>query len=83
MSTVSVFVHAMWDRLVFPFDPMQRIGDLKRLALEQARVEADPDAFMVKVRGALVLDESSTLDQAGVVPGGSIITLRRSRTAVR
>jgi len=83
MTTLSVFVHEMWDRLEFPFDPVQPVGELKRLALEQARVEEDPAAFLVKVRGAPVLDESLTLEEAGAVPGGSIITLRRDRTAVR
>lgn len=83
MTTITVFVLAIWDRLEFPFDPMQRVGDLKRLALEQARVEEDPAAFLVKVRGAPVLDESRTLDEVGAMPGGSIITLRRDRTAVR
>ncbi len=83
MTTISVFVQEMWDRLEFPFDPTQRIGDLKRRALEQARVDEDPAGFMVKVRGASVLDESRTLAEVGVVPGGSIITLRRERIAVR
>ncbi len=83
MATISVFVQPMWDRLEFPFDPRQQVGDLKRLALVQARVEEDPAAFQVKVRGATVLDESRTLDDVGVMPGGSIITLRRERIAVR
>lgn len=83
MRPVSIFVMPMWDRLEFPYVAGQSVGDLKLLALEQARVEADPAQFMVKVRGAQILDESRPIGEVGVLPGSSIITLRRDRIAVR
>lgn len=83
MSTVRVMVHEMWDELEFPFDGARRIADLKRDALERARVDDPPSEFVVKYRGATILDESRTLAEAEVAPGASLIALRRRRTAVR
>lgn len=83
MSTVRVFVHEVWDRVEFPWDPAESVGSLKRRALTEARVDADPSEFLIKYRGAEVFDESNSLADVGVVPGSSLIALRSHRMAVR
>ena len=53
------------------------------MALEATRVTGDPTAYMVKFRGAELQDESSTLADAGLVPNGALIVLRKRRRPVR
>lgn len=83
MSALRVMVLDVWDEVTIPFDPGLTVQEVKRLALEQARVGDAPSAFEVKHRGARVLDESAPLAMAGVGPGAALIVLRARRRAVR
>ena len=43
----------------------------------------DPAAFVLKFRGAELQDESRSLADAGLVPNGALIVLRKRRRPVR
>jgi hypothetical protein len=45
--------------------------------------EPDADAYMVKVRGLEVLDESAPLERAGVRQGSTLLITSRRRRPVR
>jgi hypothetical protein len=83
MSVVRVTVLDTWDEVVLPRDGAQTLGELKRLALVAAGVPDDPAAFVLKYRGAQVLDESETVAARGIPDNAALIALRRRRRAVR
>jgi hypothetical protein len=80
---VRVMVEDVWDQVSLALPPATAVADLKRQALELARVTASPDRYLVKFRGAEILDERRSLAEAGVVPDGALIVLPRARRPVR
>ncbi|HEU5171051.1 MAG TPA: hypothetical protein VFU46_10965 [Gemmatimonadales bacterium] len=80
---VRVMVHDVWDEVVLELPGSAPIGEVKRLALERARVVRDPAGYLVKYRGAEVRDESRTLLEEGIVPNAPLIVLARRRRPVR
>jgi hypothetical protein len=82
---VRVMVTAVWDQVFLPVDPDTTVAKLKRDALQAAlkRTGVDPAAYVVKFRGAQVLDESVTLAQLGAVPNAPFIVLPARRQPVR
>lgn len=83
MRDLRVTVLDVWDEVRLPFDAEMSLGEVKRRALEAARVTDHPDRFMVKFRGAELPDTSATLGDAGVPEAAPLIVLRRHRRAVR
>ena len=86
MSTpmpIRVRVHDSWEEVRLDLDAGTPMSDVKRQALAAARRPGDPDRYAVKFRGASILDESASLEQAGVVRNAELIVLRRRRRAVR
>jgi len=59
------------------------LSEVKRRALEATKVVRDPAAYVLKFRGAELLDESRSLAEAGVVPNGALIVLPKRRSPVR
>lgn len=82
--TVRVMVTDVWDQVALPVDTGTSVAQLKRRALEQAlpRASVDPDAYVVKFRGAAVLDESVSLGSLGAPPNAPFIVLPRRRRPV-
>ncbi len=80
---VRVMVHDAWDEVRFDVAPSTTVAEIKWQALAVTRVAGDPSAFMVKYRGAEMLDETRTLAAAGVVPNAPLIVLARQRRPVR
>ncbi len=80
---VRVMVHDVWDEVKLDVPGSASVAEVKRLALERARVTRDPDSFVVKHRGAEVQDEARTLSDEGVVPNAPLIVLSRRRRPVR
>jgi hypothetical protein len=80
---IRVKVTPTWDevRLELPSDTP--VAELKRRALELSFVNEDPARFIVKYRGAQVLDEAKSLAQAGIVKNAPLIILNRRRQPVR
>jgi hypothetical protein len=76
-------VEEAWDEINLNLPNETRLGELKRMALEATKVPRDPSAYVLKFRGAELDDESRTLAEAGLVPNGALIVLRRRRRPVR
>ena len=85
MSTLRLRVMVLdtWDELTLQVLPSTRIADLKRLALERARVRRPADAYQVKYRGAELGEGELTLAEAGVVANAPLIVLPRRRIPAR
>ena len=59
------------------------VAELKRRRSRPPASPAIRTAFVVKFRGAELQDESRTLADAGLVPNGALIVLRKRRRPVR
>lgn len=82
MSRITVMVHDAWDRIPMAFNGDQQLADVKRQALDTARVTTADSEFVIKFRGAALPDESLTVHDAAIPEGASLIVLRRRRRPV-
>lgn len=82
---VRVMVTPVWDQVVVPVDAGTTVAQLKHDALRAALKRADVDErdYVVKFRGAAVLDESVTLGALGAGPNAPLIVLPARRQPVR
>lgn len=82
---VRVMVTPVWDQVFLAVDRSTTVADLKQQALSQAtqRSTERPEDYIVKFRGALVLDEQMTLAALGAVPNAAFIVLPARRQPVR
>ncbi len=80
---VRVTVADVWDAVPLDLPPSTSLAELKREALRRTRVRHDPAEYVVKFRGAEMLDESATLKDAGIPPNAALIVLPRRRRPVR
>lgn len=81
---VRVMVMPAWDTATIQADGATTVAQLKREALRATRkTTLDEQSYMVKYRGAQVLDESITLRALGVVPNAPLIVLPARRQPVR
>src|SRR5712691_2426775 len=82
---VRVMVTDVWDQVFLAVEPTTTVADLKRQALTQAlkRAQVRPEDYVVKFRGAQVLDETTTLAALGAVPNSPYIVLPARRQPVR
>jgi hypothetical protein len=82
---VRVMVTDVWDHVPLSVDDATTVAQLKRDALRAALRQADvhePD-YVVKFRGAQVLDESTSLGTLGAGPNVPFIVLPARRQPVR
>ena len=80
---VRIMVEDTWDQVSLELPPTTPVAELKRRALAMTHTSGEPEGFVVKFRGAEVLDETRSLTQAGVVGNAQLIVLRRRRRPVR
>jgi len=82
---VRVMVTPVWDQVFLPVDAGTTVAHLKRDALRAAmkRTAVDDGAYVVKFRGAEVLDESIRLVVLGAVSNAPFIVLPARRLPVR
>jgi hypothetical protein len=82
---VRVMVTDVWDQVFLAVEPTTTVAELKRQALAQAlkRTPGRLEDYVVKFRGAQVLDESVTLLALGVVSNSALIILPARRQVVR
>ena len=82
---VRVMVTTVWDQVFLPVDGGTTAAHLKRDALRAAlkRSAIDDSAYILKFRGAQVLDESLTLGALGAVANAPFIVLPARRQPVR
>ncbi|HEX3233345.1 MAG TPA: hypothetical protein VHR41_04070 [Gemmatimonadales bacterium] len=80
---LRVMVQDAWDQVRLDLPASTPLAEVKRQALQATRVIGNPDAYLLKFRGAELEDESRSLAEAGLVPNGALIVLRRRRQPVR
>jgi hypothetical protein len=81
---VRVMVTPAWEQVALQVDDSTTVAQLKHEALRAAlKTTAGEDGFVVKFRGAPILDESITLKQLGAVPNAPFIVLPARRQPVR
>ena len=81
---VRVMVTPVWETVPVQVDDNTTVAQLKHEALRAAlKTARDEQAFVVKFRGATVLDESTTLRALGAVPNAPFIVLPARRQPVR
>jgi hypothetical protein len=81
--SVRVMVQDAWDQVKLDLPATTPLAEVKRQALQATRVTGNPDAYLLKFRGAELEDESRSLADAGLVSNGALIVLRRRRRPVR
>lgn len=80
---VRVWVPEVWDAIELWLPPDCTVAELKREALSAAMGRTlDPEEYQVKLRGALIADETQTLESLGVKPGTPFIVLPARRRPV-
>ena len=80
---VRVMVEDAWDQVTLDLQPAASIAEAKHLALALTRTRGMPEEYVVKFRGAEVLDEGRSLAESGVVANAALIVLPRRRRPVR
>jgi hypothetical protein len=80
---VRVMVLDTWDEIPLELPADTPVADLKRRALEHARVHRPAEGYLVKFRGAELPEGGTTLGDAGVVPNAGLIVLSRLRRPAR
>jgi hypothetical protein len=80
---VRVMVEAMWDQVALELPAATTVSDIKQRALGLTHASGRAEDYLVKYRGAELLDETRSLAQAGVVPNAALIVLSRRRRPVR
>jgi hypothetical protein len=82
---VRVMVTDVWDQVELGVEPGTTVEQLKREALSRAlkRATVPSGDYVVKFRGAQVLDESTTLADLGAVANAPFIILPARRRPVR
>ncbi len=81
---VRVQVTDVWDTIEVPVTRDETFADLKATSLDRATGRSvDPSNYVIKFRGALVIDEGQTLGAADVPDGAPMIVLPAHRQPVR
>ncbi len=81
---VRVMVTPAWEQVPVQVDDATTAAQLKHQALKAAlKTTENEQAFVVKFRGAQVLDESTTMRALGAVPNAPFIVLPARRQPVR
>ena len=84
-STLSVRVQIpeVWDAVRVSAAADTEVSTVKARAVEALLGEADPERFLVKLRGTLVANEAVTLAEAGAVDGSTLLVTSRHRRPIR
>lgn len=81
---IRVTVTDTWDTVTLDAGPDLRIADIKQRALAEATGRAvAPETYVVKFRGALILDELQSVRDAAIPNGAALIVLPARRHPVR
>lgn len=80
---IRVTVEDTWDEVFLELPQTTTLAELKRSALDYVRVTRDPSEYVLKYRGAELMDEGLSLEKARLVPNAAVIVLSRRRRPVR
>ena len=81
--TVRVQAPEVWDTVRVDAPPDTPVLTLKERALEMLMPGSDAVFFVTKLRGFEVLDETASLETAGVLNGSTLLVTSRRRRPVR
>jgi hypothetical protein len=83
LLSVRVMVQDVWDEVRLDLPASTSLAQVKQEALAATRVTRDPAGYVLKFRGAELMDEGRSMADAGLVPNGALIVLPRRRRPVR
>jgi hypothetical protein len=81
--TLRVEVPELWDVVRVAAAPDATVEELKSASLRALNPRANPDAYVIKLRGFEVLDERASIEDAGAVDGSIFLLTHRRRRPVR
>jgi hypothetical protein len=81
--TLRVEVPDVWDAVTLEAAPGASVAGVKHAALEALYPSADPAAFVTKLNGIEVLNESVSVREAGALDGSIFLVTFRRRRPVR
>ena len=81
--TLRVEVPELWDVVRVAAAPGATVDELKSASLRVLNPRANPDAYVIKLRGFEVLDERASIEDAGAVDGSIFLLTHRRRRPVR
>ena len=81
--TVRVEVPELWDVVRVVAAPNATVEEVKVASLRALNARANPDAYVIKLRGFEVLDERASLEDAGAIDGSIFLLTHRRRRPVR
>ena len=81
---LRVQVAELWDSVRLDAPPSESVISAKRAALHVLYpVGIDPDEYVVRLHGFEILDESVSLNAAGIRDGSILLLVKRRRQPVR
>ena len=81
---LRVQVAELWDSVRLDAPPSESVISAKRAALDALYpVGIDPDEYVVRLHGFEILDESVSLNAAGIRDGSILLLVMRRRQPVR
>jgi hypothetical protein len=81
--TLRVEVPELWDVIRVSAAPDTTVEELKAASLRALNPRANPDAYVIKLRGFEVLDERTSVEDAGAIDGSIFLLTHRRRRPVR
>jgi hypothetical protein len=82
--TIRVEMPEVWDTVRIAVSRGESVREVKARALEAlAPGTTSPDAFVMKLRGFEVLDESESIERVGAIDGSIFLLTHRRRRPVR
>jgi hypothetical protein len=81
--TLRVEMPEIWDVVRISAAPDATVEEVKTAALRALNPRANPDAYVIKLRGFEVLDERASLEDAGAIDGSIFLLTHRRRRPVR
>jgi len=82
--TLRVEAAEVWDAVIVETNPSSPVSELKRAAVTALLgAKANPDDFVLKLRGFEVLNEDVSLAEAGAIDGSIFLVTYRRRRPVR
>jgi hypothetical protein len=80
---LRVEVPELWDVVRVIAAPDATVEEVKSASLRALNPRADPNAYVIKLRGFEVLDERASVEDAGAVDGSIFLLTHRRRRPVR
>ena len=81
--SLRVEMPELWDVVRVVAAPDATIEEVKTASLRALNPRADPNAYVIKLRGFEVLDERASVEDAGAIDGSIFLLTHRRRRPVR